>query len=222
MKRIILISTILLFICTISAFGTNKGKWKPLFGVNLSEANYNPDVWSEVDGILGAVKDESIWSTAEYENFELDLEFKTDEATNSGVVVYCTDTKNWIPNSVEIQIADDHSEHLKNAKPNEMCGAIYGHLGPKKGKVVKKPGEWNHMYIKCAGQRITVTLNGKKITDMDMSKWTSGSKNPDGTDIPSWLPKPFAELPTKGFIGLQGKHGNSLIWFRDVKIRPIK
>lgn len=222
MKRITFISVILFLTLTISAFASDKGKWKPLFGINLSEANYNPNVWSEKDGVLGAVKDESIWSTSEYENFELDLEFKTDEATNSGVVIYCTDTKNWIPNSVEIQIADDHSEHFKNAKPFEMCGAIYGHLGPKKGKIVKKPGEWNHMHIKCAGQRITVTLNGEKVTEMDMSKWTSGSKNPDGTNIPSWLPKPFAELPTKGFIGLQGKHGNSLIWFRNVKVRSIK
>lgn len=64
-------------------------------------------------------------------------------------------------------------------------------------KVVKKPGEWNHMRIKCAGQHIMVILNGKKVTEMDMSKWTSGTKNPDGSDIPSWLPKPFAELPTK-------------------------
>lgn len=61
--------------------------------------------------MLGAVKDESIWTKDEYENFELDLDFKTDVGTNSGVVVYCTDTKDWIPNSVEIQIADDHCEN---------------------------------------------------------------------------------------------------------------
>jgi hypothetical protein len=222
MKRSILISSVLFLSCSFSVFGATKGKWKPLFGTNLSEANYNPAVWSEVDGVLGAIKDESIWTTTEYENFELDLEFKTDEATNSGVVVYCTDTKDWIPNSVEIQIADDYSERLKNYKPTERCGAIYGHLAAKQDKVVKRPGEWNRMRIKCVGKRITVTLNGKKVTDMDMSKWTSGTKNPDGTDIPSWLPKPFSELPTKGFIGLQGKHGKALIWFRNAKIRSVK
>ena len=190
---------------TFSSFAADNNKWKPLFGKNLENANYNPEVWSETDGVLGAVKDESIWTKDEYENFELDLDFKTDVGTNSGVVVYCTDTKDWIPNSVEIQIADDH----------------YGHLGAVQDKVVKKPGEWNHMRIKCAGQHIMVILNGKKVTEMDMSKWTSGTKNPDGSDIPSWLPKPFAELPTKGFIGLQGKHGDSLIWFRNIKIRSL-
>ena len=195
---------------TFSSFAADNNKWKPLFGKNLENANYNPEVWSETDGVLGAVKDESIWTKDEYENFELDLDFKTD-----------VDTKDWIPNSVEIQIADDHCEKWGNGKPYEKCGAIYGHLGAVQDKVVKKPGEWNHMRIKCAGQHIMVILNGKKVTEMDMSKWTSGTKNPDGSDIPSWLPKPFAELPTKGFIGLQGKHGDSLIWFRNIKIRSL-
>lgn len=223
MKRIFLFSSVLLLICSISVHGENKSKkWKPLFGTNLSEAKYNVDIWSEKDGVLSAVKDESIWTTAEYENFELDLEFKTDNNTNSGVVVYCTDRENWIPNSVEVQIADDYGEHFVKAKAYEKCGAIYGHLGANKDKIVKKPGEWNHMNIKCVGQYITIILNGKKVTEMDMSKWTSGKKNPDGTDIPSWLPKPFAELPTKGYIGLQGKHGESLIWFRNVKIRDAR
>lgn len=56
---------------------------------------------------------------------------------------------------------------------------------------------------------------------MDMSLWTSGAVNPDGTPIPSWLPKPFAELPTKGFIELQGKHGDASISFRNVQIRNL-
>lgn len=85
---------------TFSLFAADNNKWKPLFGKNLENANYNPEVWSETDGVLGAVKDESIWTKDEYENFELDLDFKTDVGTNSGVVVYCTDTKDWIPNSL--------------------------------------------------------------------------------------------------------------------------
>lgn len=217
--------TLIALSCLISIFpalAAEKNGWKPLFGPQLSDADYNPEVWSEQEGVLAAVKDESIWTRTAYKNFELDLDFKTDNGTNSGVVVYCTDTKDWIPNSVEIQIADDYYPGWENGKAFEKCGAIYGHLGPREEKVVKKPGEWNHMRIRCNGQHILVILNGKKITEMDMSRWTSGSVNPDGSEIPSWLPKPFAELPTKGYIGLQGKHGNALIWFRNVKIRSLK
>ncbi|MGL5618867.1 MAG: family 16 glycoside hydrolase, partial [Tannerellaceae bacterium] len=73
----------------------------------------------------------------------------------------------------------------------------------------------------CKGKLITVRLNGRDVTKMDMNIWKSGTKNPDGTEIPSWLPKPFAELPTKGYIGLQGKHGDSQIWFRNVTIKEL-
>lgn len=196
-------------------------EWQPLFGDSLTDATYDPAVWTRENGILTASKDQAIWTKTEYENFELDLEFKTDPGTNSGIVVYCTNIDDWIPNSVEIQIADDHSEKWSRAKPYEQCGAIYGHLGASRQQVVRKPGQWNHIRIRCRGRRIVVILNGKKVTEMNMALWTSGTQNPDGSDIPSWLPVPLAQLPTKGFIGLQGKHGESGIWFRHLRIRPI-
>jgi hypothetical protein len=56
---------------------------------------------------------------------------------------------------------------------------------------------------------------------MDMNLWTSGTTNPDGTKIPEWLPKPYAELPTKGYIGFQGKHGEATIWFRNIMIKEL-
>jgi hypothetical protein len=222
MKRFCLVVVFALFVSTGSFARHNEYKWNSLFGTGLAEAVFNPEAWSEADGALTAAKDEAIWTSIEYENFELDLDFKNDAGTNSGIVVYCTNTNDWIPNSVEIQIADDYYEKWKDSKPYERCGAIYGHLGPKQDKVVKKPGEWNHIRVKCTGQRITVILNGRKVTEMDMSKWTSGTINPDGSEIPAWLPKPYAELPTKGYIGLQGKHGNATIWFRNIKIREVK
>ena len=197
-------------------------QWKPLFGENLSDATYDPSVWIvDADGVLGAVADDFIWTNTEYENFELNLEFKTDEGTNSGVVVYCSDLSNWVANSVEVQIADDHSEVWGLENSYQKCGAIYGHLPPVEQKVVNKPGEWNCMKVKCAGKQITVELNGKVVSDMDMNLWTSGTVNPDGTNIPPWQPNPFAELPTKGKIGLQGKHGPALIWFRNLNIRSL-
>jgi hypothetical protein len=55
--------------------------------------------------------------------------------------------------------------------------------------------------------------------DTDLSQWTSAKKNPDGTDIPPWLSRAWGELPTKGRIGLQGKHGNAVIFFRNVRIK---
>jgi hypothetical protein len=201
---------------------TQRNSWRPLFGTDLFDASYDPEAWSWENEILTATKDEAIWTTVEYENFELDVDFRNESGTNSGIVFYCTDTVNWIPNSVEIQIADDHYPQWSDAKPYERCGAVYGHLGPRQENVVRKPGEWNHIRVKCVGQNISVILNGKKLITMDMSKWTSGTVNPDESEIPEWLPNPLAEMPTKGYIGLQGKHGNAAISFRNVKIRNAK
>ena len=193
--------------------------WEPLFGDDFSQAIYEEGSWEIKDDVLVAYEDMVLWATGEYENYELSFEFKNEEGTNSGIIIYCTDMDNWIPNSVEIQIADDHSEKWGESRKDFQCGAIFGHLPAMEQKVVNPPGEWNEMKISCMGQMIEVELNGQVVTVMDMSEWTSGTTNPDGSEIPSWLPTPFAELPTKGHIGFQGKHGDSSISFRNVKIK---
>jgi len=194
--------------------------WSDLFAPDLSNAVYPEGVWTFADGVLTASKDECIWSDKDYDDFILDLEFKNAPETNSGVIVYCSDMKQWIPNSVEIQIADDHSQKWGNAPPTWQCGAAFGRLAAA-SRTVKEPGQWNRMTITCKGPMICVALNGQLVTELDMRKWTDARKNPDGSDIPAWLSKPLAELPTKGRIGLQGKHAGAPIWFRNVKIHPL-
>jgi hypothetical protein len=193
-------------------------EWAGLFAPDLSDAEYPAGVWTFADGVLTASEDQVIWTKKEYENFTLDLEFKTEPGTNSGVIVYATDTSNWIPNSVEIQIADDFAEQWAKAPATWHCGAVFGHLAPAKS-LVKKPGEWNRFVITCAGPKITVALNGETVTEMDMTLWTSAKTNPDGSEIPAWLSKPLAEQPTRGRIGLQGKHAGAPIYFRNLKIK---
>lgn len=195
--------------------------WKPLFEPDLSNADYPEGVWTFEDGILTASEDQNIWTKKTYDNFVLDLEFKNAEGTNSGVIVYCSDTEDWIPNSVEVQIADDFADKWANAPKTWQCGAIFGHLAANK-QAVKKPGNWNRYTIICKDEQIDVTLNGEHVTSMDMSKWTSAETNPDGSEIPDWLSKPKAELPTEGKIGFQGKHGGVPIWFRNITIKEIE
>lgn len=88
--------------------------------------------------------------------------------------------------------------------------------------LVKKPGEWNRFTITCEGKMISVALNGEVVTRKNMDLWTSTTKNPDGSEIPSWLSTPFNQLPTHGFIGLKGKHAGATIYFRNNKIKELK
>ncbi len=198
----------------------NTKGWNNLFNNDLSNAEFTANVWTSDKGVLSAEKDQMILSKVEYENFVLDLEFKMDSGANSGVVVYITDKKNWIPHSVEIQIADDSHKEFGEWAENWKCGAVFGHLAASE-KVAKKPGEWNHMTLACKGKMIYEVLNGKPVVAMDMSKWTSAKINPDGSEIPAWLSTPFSELQTKGYIGLQGKHAGAKTYFRNVKINKL-
>ena len=195
--------------------------WEALIKNDLSNAEFKAGVWTVSDGVLTASEDQAIWSNREYDNFTLDLEFKNAEGSNSGVIVYCNDKQKWIPNSVEIQIADDHAEKWQKQPATWRCGAVFGHKAASKS-LVRKPGEWNRYTVTCKDSMIYVVLNGELVNEIDLSKWTSAKKNPDGSDIPPWLSKPKAELPTKGFIGLQGKHAGAPIYFRNVRVKELK
>ena len=121
------------------------------------------------------------------------------------------------PNSVEIQIADDFAPKWAKSDKTWQCAAIFGHQAATESKV-KHPGLWNRYTITCADHIITVILNGTVVNTFDMRKFTSAKTNPNGSRIPPWLSVPKAKMPTKGYIGLQGKHGKSLIYFRNLRI----
>lgn len=194
--------------------------WHDLFNNNLTNAMYPAGVWSVTEGVMTATKDEAVWSEKAYNDFILDLEFKNAEGTNSGVIVHASDMKEWIPHSVEIQIADDYSEEWSKAPATWQCGAVFGHQAATK-HLVKKAGEWNHYTITCKGKMIWIVLNGELINTFDMGLYTSAKTNPDGSQIPDWLSNPLATLPLNGHIGFQGKHAGAPIYFRNIKIKEL-
>jgi hypothetical protein len=195
--------------------------WPALFAEDLSDAIAPEGVWSFEDGVLTASEDRCIWTRKAYGDFTVDLEFRTAAGTNSGVIVYCSDVEEWIPNSVEIQIADDYAEKWASSPATWRCGAFFGHKAAAKS-AVKKPGEWNRMTVRGRGPIISVVLNGELVNEMDMRQWTSATTNPDGSEIPAWLSKPKADLPTRGHIGLQGKHAGAPIYFRNLRIEAAE
>jgi len=195
--------------------------WTPLFDHDLSNAEFPKGVWTFEDGVLTASEDRCIWTAKQYDDFVLDLEFKLEPGTNSGVFVYNSDPKNWISYSVEVQILDDGDPHWADVAPTWKCASFFGHKAPT-SSAVKKPGRWNRMTITCRDQRIDVLLNGEAVNQIDLARWTSTKMNPDGSEIPEWYKVPWAEIPTHGRVGLQGKHGNVPIYFRNLKIRELE
>jgi hypothetical protein len=198
-----------------------RGKgWRNLFKDDLTNAIYPKGVWVVENKVLTALEDEVIWSEKSYDDFILDLEFKNVEGTNSGVIVHASDLKDWIPNSVEIQIADDYAEKWAKSPASWQCAAIFGHQ-PALKRLVKQPNEWNRYTITCRDKKIWVVLNGELVNTCDMNLYTTANNNIDGTTPPAWLSKAMATIPLRGHIGLQGKHAGAPIYFRNIKIKEL-
>ena len=228
MKKIILFYFAILLFNSFLFAQDNPGRhpntsgegWVNVFNNDLSNAIFPKGIWTISDGVMTASADEAIWSEKTYNDFVLDLEFKNAEGTNSGVIVHASNIEEWIPHSVEIQIADDYSKEWSKAPATWQCAAVFGHQAATK-HIVKPAGEWNHYTITCKGRKIWIVLNGELVNEFDMSLYTSGKTNPDGSEIPSWLPNPLSEIPLTGHIGFQGKHAGAPIYFRNIKIKEL-
>jgi uncharacterized protein YlaI len=97
----------------------------------------------------------------------------------------------------EIQLLDDADKKADR----HSTGSLYRYVAPSEQAARPAP-EWNSMDIECVGPRIKITLNGKKIIDVDQSKM-----------------KELRDKPLKGYISLQC-HG-SKIDFRNIKVRDL-
>jgi hypothetical protein len=191
--------------------------WTVLFdGKNLDAWQKPPaDKWKIVDGILTWQKGcGDIWTKEKYGDFVLDLEFKVEKSTNSGVFLRSPEgEKNWLNGSIEIQIIAPP----KDGKPDKhTTGSIYDCLAPS--VFAEKPvGEWNHMVITARGNSIKIVLNDKPIIDANLDDWKEAGMNPDGSK--NKFKTAYKDMAKVGNIGLQD-HG-APVWYRNVKIKTL-
>ena len=197
---------------------TSSPEWIALFNEDLSNAVNPGDAWFWDEDRLTANADSAIFSMGSYDDYVLDLEVMFEQGANSGIILHTSDTQNWIPHSVEVQIADDAL--MQDDPTHGNSGSFYGHVAPSEQRIYPA-GEWNRFTITAQGDSMWVVLNGMQVSEIDLRDYDSAEVNPDGTQIPSWLSTPLAELPSEGHIGLQGKHGQSSVWFRNIRIRTL-
>lgn len=154
--------------------------------------------WSIENGILkntvkpgehgtDLVTDKKFW------NFTVRYEFQVPDSSNSGF---------YLRGRHELQILGDFKSG-KTAKGGN--GAIYNHTAPS--EFASKPaGEWQTVEATIIGNKISVTLNGKKIHDnVECNKAT-------GSEIDKNVTEP-------GPMFLQGDHGT--VWFRNMRIKEL-
>ena len=169
--------------------------------------NVNP----ETGELARALRNGYIWTEKSYGNFVLDLEYKLSRRCNSGVF-FRTDPNNPVQGGFEIQLLDPQGQDWgKNDH-----GAIYDAVAPS-SKPAGKVGEWDKLRIRVNGDMIRVWVNGIKVSEADISKWTTPEMNPDGSK--NKFKTALADLPKTGHIGLQD-HGHN-ISFRNIFIKEL-
>jgi hypothetical protein len=149
------------------------------------------------------------------DDFELALDFKLSPGCNSGIFI-----RTWplIPrpgkdvgfNGIEVAIDDTREAGVHDT------GAIYDLVKPSKN-AMKPAGEWNHIVITCNDNLIEVTLNGERVTRMDLDEWTEKNERPDGSDHK--FDVAYKDHPRRGYLGLQD-HGADC-WYKNIKVRAI-
>ena len=190
--------------------------WKDLFnGGDLEgwSTTGSPEGWRvDEDGYIQCTVQGGayLYMVAEFEDFELALEYKAAPNCNSGIFFRWSDLEDPVHTGLEIQILDTHGQDQNR----HSCGALYDMVAPPVD-VARPAGEWNDVLLVCQGPRIVLDFNGQRALDVDIDQWDTARVNPDGSD--NKFEHAWKDMPRAGHIGLQD-HGGA-IWFRNIRIK---
>jgi hypothetical protein len=184
--------------------------WRPY------DAPGAPVGWGVVDGTLARTgPGGDIVTDREFEDFELTLEWRVEEAGNSGIFYRAALGEEWIYHSApEMQVLDD-AGHYDGGDPITSAGANYG-LDPAPRGVVRPAGEWNEVRIVVQGAHVEHWLNGTQVVAYELrsEEWEAKVA---ASKFVEWPAYGRAE---RGHIGLQD-HGDP-VWYRNIKIRELR
>lgn len=176
-----------------------------------------PAGWRARDGVLRftpGVAGGDIVTRDEYDDFELELEWRVGPAGNSGVFYRATEADDSIwKNAPEMQVLDD-AGHADGRTPATSAGAVYD-LYPPAVDVVKPAGEWNRVQIVARGPHVEHWLNGEKVVEYEAwsEDWSARVASSKFAEL-----RAFGEA-RRGHIGLQD-HGDE-VSYRNIRIRRL-
>jgi Domain of Unknown Function (DUF1080) len=200
---------------------TAQGEWRSLIDPTMSawrgyKAQAMPAEWKVQDGVLSKVKSTTdIVTRDQFENFELEWEWKIHEGGNAGMFYRGTEEFEKIYfTAPEYQLLDDAK--APDGKNRLTSAAANYALYPAPAGVVKPADQWNSSRIVARGARVEHWLNGQKVVEYEVGSpdWEAKVK---ASKFATW-PK-YGRI-TRGHIGIQGDHDGELS-IRNMRIRVL-
>jgi peptidylprolyl isomerase len=130
------------------------------------------DSWEYKDGVVSCVAPGGGWiqTLAMYSDFELRFEYRLSPRGNSGVSLRYPGHGNPSLEGLEIQLIDDQAEKYKDIQPEQATGSLYFAAAPQVRDAALPAGTWNHCAVRCAGQRLEVSINDKLVNEIDLTQ----------------------------------------------------
>ena len=173
--------------------------------------------WVVEDGWLHCLGQEGgdVVSDGQYDQFELQWEWKIEPGGNSGVKYFVLDSRKSALGHEYQMLDDERNPDGRIAQGKHVTASFYDVLKPTVPPPTKPVGEINQSRILVKGNRVEHWLNGVKVLEYECggdevkaAVAASKFKNVRG----------FGDC-VKGHLLLQDHHSN--VWFRNLKIRDL-
>lgn len=208
MKKFIAIAICALISFNVSAQKADKG-WIKLFnGKSFKgwEFSENPESFNIEDGVIKVAGPRShMFYTGkvkkhDFKNFELKMQVKTMPGANSGIFIHTAfEEDGWPSQGYEIQVNQTQGDWRKT-------GSVYSFKDVKETYVEDE--EWYTQHIIVQGDDITVKINGEVVNEFN-EKTDRGDIGDSGKKL------------SHGTVALQAHDPNSVIYYKDIMIKPL-
>jgi len=174
------------------------------------------DSKQKADGGWQAKDGGDIITEGQYENYELNLEWKIANCGNSGIIFNVVEGEDndyvW-QTGPEMQVLDNAC-HPDAQIETHRAGDLYDMIACKY-ETVKAAGEWNQVRLIINNGKVEHWLNGKKLVEYEMftDEWTKMIANSKFKDMPD-----FGKA-RKGHISLQDH--SDRVYYRNIKLKEL-
>jgi hypothetical protein len=211
------LASVLICICILLAgckstekMDSKTAGWISLFDgktLNGWKASENKDTFSVRNGMVVAAGPRSHLfyvgpvQNADFKNFELKADVMTEPGSNAGIYFHTEyQETGWPSKGYEVQVNNTHTDWRKT-------GSLYAVKDVNESPA--KDNKWFTEHIIVRDKRIIIKVNGKTTVD-----WTE----PGGFKLEN---QPGRKI-SSGTFALQGHDPKSVVYFKNIMVRPLR